>query len=84
MPINPETTELYQRPITGEFAAYCGGNSGNDVESCVTVAELGGGGYALRDTKLDGQDEQPELRMSADEITKFAVGWLAQRDQSVS
>ncbi|WLQ34228.1 DUF397 domain-containing protein [Streptomyces castrisilvae] len=84
MPITPDTTELYQRPVSGEFSALCGGNSGNDVESCVTIAALAGGGYALRDTKLADTAEQPELRMSADEITKFAVGWLAQRDEAMS
>jgi hypothetical protein len=84
MSVIPDATEMYQRPITGEFSAFCGGNSGNDVESCVTVAELDGGGYALRDTKLAGQAEQPELRMTADEITRFAVGWLGARDHAVS
>ncbi|WP_428950935.1 DUF397 domain-containing protein [Streptomyces sp. cg35] len=84
MAITPETTELYDRPVTGEFAAFCGDNSGDTMESCVTIADLGGGGFALRDSKLEGAAAQPELRMSADEITTFAEGWLRKHGPAAS
>lgn len=45
------------------------------MESCLTLAELAGGGYALGDSKPEGEGRQ--LRMSADELTTFAQGWLA-------
>ncbi|MFJ4964406.1 DUF397 domain-containing protein [Streptomyces sp. NPDC088729] len=67
---------LYNAEITGPFAALCGGGtdtSGN-MESCITLAELQGGGYALGDNKPEGAGR--ELRMSADEITAFAQAWI--------
>ncbi|MFJ9128958.1 DUF397 domain-containing protein [Streptomyces sp. NPDC102340] len=77
MPQTQAATNLYERDVAGPFAALCGGGQDNDgnMESCITLAELNGGGYALGDTKPEGKDR--ELRMSADEITKFARGWLA-------
>lgn len=73
----PAATNLYEREVAGPFAALCGGGTDNDgnMESCLSIAELAGGGYALGDTKPEGKDR--ELRMSADEITRFARGWLA-------
>lgn len=73
-------SDLYEREVSGPFAALCGGGTDNDgnMESCITLAELRGGGYALRDTKPEGVGR--ELRMSADEITAFARGWLARVD----
>ncbi|WP_415949967.1 DUF397 domain-containing protein [Streptomyces sp. KLOTTS4A1] len=68
---------LYDRDVTGPFAALCGGGTDNDgnMESCISLAELAGGGYALGDTKPEGAGR--ELRMSAEEITAFAREWLA-------
>ncbi|MGW5820617.1 DUF397 domain-containing protein [Streptomyces noursei] len=71
---------LYDREITGPFSALCGGGTDNDgsMESCITVAELAGGGYALGGNKPE--DAGRELRGSRDEITSFARAWLAQHD----
>nr|WP_202447110.1 DUF397 domain-containing protein [Streptomyces sp. SID5468] len=72
---------MYDRPIAGPFAALCGGGDNGDesMESCISVAELHGGGYALRDTKPEGKGH--ELRMSKTEITAFARTWLSQHDE---
>ncbi|MEY9946931.1 ATP-binding protein [Kitasatospora sp. GAS1066B] len=68
---------LYDRPVSGPFAALCGGGTNDgSMEDCISVAELAGGGYALGDTKPEGAGR--ELRMSRDEITSFAEAWLAQ------
>ncbi|MFE6098623.1 DUF397 domain-containing protein [Streptomyces laurentii] len=73
-------TDLYEREVTGPFAALCGGGTDNDgnMESCITLAELRGGGYALGDSKPEGTGR--ELRMSAAEITAFAREWLARAE----
>ncbi|MEV5607030.1 DUF397 domain-containing protein [Streptomyces sp. NPDC052225] len=72
------TTNLYERAVDGPFAALCGGGQDNDgnMEDCITIAQLAGGGYALGDTKPEGKNR--ELRMTASEITSFARGWLEQ------
>lgn len=74
-----DSGSLYEREIVGPFAALCGGGTDNDgnMESCLTVAELAGGGYALGDNKPEGAGRQ--LRMSADELTSFAREWLARK-----
>ncbi|KJK55023.1 hypothetical protein [Saccharothrix sp. ST-888] len=71
-------SNLYKSELAGPFAALCGGGTDNDgsMESCISVAELAGGGYALGDTKPEGAGR--ELRMSREEITSFAEAWLAQ------
>lgn len=71
-----DSANLYEREIKGEFAALCGGGTDNDgsMESCISVAELQGGGYALGDTKPEGAGR--ELRMTKDEITAFAAKWM--------
>ncbi|MEU0120598.1 DUF397 domain-containing protein [Streptomyces albidoflavus] len=73
---------LYDRQVAGPFASFCGGGTDNDgnMEDCLTIAELAGGGYALGDSKAEGAGRQ--LRMSAQEITDFAEGWLAQRNSA--
>ncbi|MDT9690306.1 hypothetical protein Q5762_18560 [Streptomyces sp. P9(2023)] len=45
-------SDLYEREVSGPFAALCGGGTANDgnMESCITLAELHGGGYALGET----------------------------------
>jgi hypothetical protein len=70
-------SNLYGREVSGPFAALCGGGTDNDgnMESCITVAELHGGGDALGDSKPEGAGR--ELRMSAAEITTFARAWMA-------
>ncbi|MFJ7267234.1 DUF397 domain-containing protein [Streptomyces sp. NPDC099050] len=70
-------SNLYEKAIEGPFIALCsGGDNGSDsMESCITVSDLVGGGYALRDSKPEGQGQ--ELRMSRAEITGFAREWLA-------
>lgn len=68
---------LYEKEIAGPFTRLCGGGSDDDsMESCLSVASLAGGGYALGDTKPEGEGR--ELRMSRDEITGFARAWLEQ------
>jgi hypothetical protein len=73
---------LYDRAIVGPFAALCGGGQDNDgsMESCISVAELAGGGYALGDTKPEGAGR--EIRMSREEITAFAKEWLDENPAS--
>ncbi|MEU8541727.1 DUF397 domain-containing protein [Streptomyces sp. NPDC048717] len=76
-------TDLYAREVSGPFAALCGGGTDNDgnMESCITLAELHGGGYALGDSKPEGAGR--ELRMSAAEITAFAREWLTRAEPAV-
>ncbi|WP_327068692.1 DUF397 domain-containing protein [Kitasatospora sp. NBC_01302] len=75
-------SNLYESEIVGPFAALCGGGTDNDgsMESCISVAELAGGGYALGDTKPEGAGRQ--LRMSREEITSFAEAWLAENPRA--
>ncbi|MEU5446852.1 DUF397 domain-containing protein [Streptomyces californicus] len=75
-------SNLYDKPVAGPFASFCGGGTDNDgnMESCLTLAELAGGGYALGDSKPEGAGR--ELRMSAKEITDFAEGWLARMNSA--
>ncbi|MFD7259286.1 DUF397 domain-containing protein [Streptomyces sp. NPDC059874] len=74
---------LYEREVSGPYASFCGGGTDNDgnMESCITLAELAGGGYSLGDSKPEGQGR--ELRMSAAEITDFAKGWLSKAGQEL-
>ncbi|PZT76333.1 MULTISPECIES: DUF397 domain-containing protein [unclassified Streptomyces] len=69
---------LYEQQVSGPYASFCAGGTDNDgnMESCLTLAELAGGGYSLGDSKPEGAGR--ELRMTAEEITTFARGWLAQ------
>ncbi|MER6098628.1 DUF397 domain-containing protein [Streptomyces sp. NPDC001728] len=69
-------SDLYTSEVTGPFAALCGGNGGtSNAESCVTLAPLAGGGFALGDSKPEGTGRQ--LRMSEAELTAFAEAWLS-------
>ncbi|MGW0734285.1 DUF397 domain-containing protein [Streptomyces sp. NPDC002851] len=76
------SSNLYDREVTGPYATLCGGGTDNDgtMESCITLAELHGGGYELGDSKPEGAGRA--LRMSAEEITKFARGWMARVEGS--
>lgn len=71
---SPEQSDLYAREVEGPFASFCGGGTDNDgtMESCISIAELKGGGYALRGTKPE--DTGKELRFSAAEIVDFVKG----------
>ncbi|MFE7464901.1 DUF397 domain-containing protein [Streptomyces sp. NPDC057499] len=64
--------------MSGPYSKFCGGGTDNDgnMEDCITIAELAGGGYVLGDSKPEGTGR--ELRMSASEITAFAEGWLTE------
>ncbi len=68
---------LYGKKIAGPFAALCGGNTDNngDADDCVTLADLEGGGFAIRDTKL-GEDS-PELRFTRDELMALGAKFSA-------
>jgi hypothetical protein len=76
-------TNLYEQQVAGPYASLCGGGTDNDgnMESCITLAELHGGGYSLGDSKPEGAGR--ELRMTANEITEFAKGWLAKVGETV-
>ncbi|UQI43270.1 DUF397 domain-containing protein [Streptomyces sp. HU2014] len=50
-------TDLYGLPLDGvRFAKACGGNTHPDGESCVTLARIGAGVYALGDSKRPGAE----------------------------
>jgi hypothetical protein len=72
---------LYEREVAGEYSKFCGGNSGNDVESCMQIADLVGGGYSLTDSKPEGAGNQ--LCMTEEEIVTFARGFLNERGLSL-
>lgn len=68
-----ETTKLYAASVAGPYTALCGGgdNSSGSMEDCLTIAELAGGGYSVKDTKLG--DDSPELRFSRGELLRAAA-----------
>lgn len=71
-----DSTNIYERVVEGPFAIFCGGGSDDDsMEDCLSIAEVKGGGFALRDTKTEGEGR--ELRGSVTEIRAFAEGVLA-------
>jgi hypothetical protein len=62
---------LYERPVAGDFSFLCNGNGTEEnMESCLSLAQLAGGGYAIRDTKDEGAGR--ELRGTAEELLSFA------------
>ncbi|MFE2075168.1 DUF397 domain-containing protein [Streptomyces misionensis] len=62
---------LYGRQVVGEFSYLCTGNGTEEnMESCIALAPLAGGGFALRDTKAEGAGQ--ELRGSAAELLNLA------------
>ncbi|MFD4858397.1 DUF397 domain-containing protein [Streptomyces atratus] len=64
-------SNLYNRPIEGEFSFLCNGNGTEEnMESCLSLAQLKGGGYAVQDTKAEGAGR--ELRASSSELLSFA------------
>lgn len=75
------TESLYDSLVAGPYSQFCGGNSGNNMESCVKIADLVGGGYSLTDSKPEGAGR--ELRMSEAEVITFARGFLNERGLSL-
>lgn len=69
---------LYESEITGPFAALCGGNTDNtgSGETCMSLAELAGGGYAIGDTKPEGAGREA-LRFTKEELIAGAQEILA-------
>ena len=68
---------LYDKSIVGPFESLCGGNTDNngDADDCVSVADLEGGGYAVRDAKLG--EASPELRFTRDELIELGRKFTA-------
>jgi hypothetical protein len=68
----PKPDNLYDRPIEGEFSYLCNGNGTEEtMESCLSLARVEGGGFALRDTKAAGAGQ--ELRGTATELLNLAT-----------
>jgi len=75
MPENP----LYRMPIEGvEFSKACGGNTHPDGESCVTLARIGPGVWAVGDSKRpDGEPLRfttAELDAAGIDPARFGLG----------
>ncbi|MET7363167.1 DUF397 domain-containing protein [Streptomyces sp. NPDC005562] len=72
MATSPEhKTDLYSRPIEGTFSFLCNGNGTEEnMESCLTLAQLQGGGYAIQGNKPE--DAGRELRGTSAELLSFA------------
>ncbi|THA72482.1 DUF397 domain-containing protein [Streptomyces sp. A0642] len=65
------STNLYDRSVEGDFSYLCNGNGTEEsMESCLSLAQLNGGGYAIRDTKAEGAGR--ELRGTSSELLSFA------------
>lgn len=46
---NPEQTGLYERDLVGPYDYMCNTDGSNtDMESCLGLAELAGGGYSIK------------------------------------
>lgn len=67
-------TNPYMDEVVGEFRAFCGGGNDKDgnMEDCISMADLKGGGFALRDTKSEGAGM--ELRGSEAELIALGRG----------
>ncbi|MEU8582340.1 DUF397 domain-containing protein [Streptomyces abikoensis] len=64
-------TDLYALAIDGAaFAKACGGNTHPDGESCVTLAWIGEGAWALGDSK---RPEAEPLRFTTAELTAAGI-----------
>ncbi|MEU4147200.1 DUF397 domain-containing protein [Streptomyces parvulus] len=63
--------DLYQLDLTGaSFVKACGGNTHPDGESCVTLARIGTGAWALGDSKRP--DAEP-LRFTTEELSVAGI-----------
>ncbi|ARZ69491.1 hypothetical protein SMD11_3876 [Streptomyces albireticuli] len=63
--------DFYDLPIEGiQFAKACGGNTHPDGESCVTLARVDDGVWAVGDSK---RPEQEPLRFSTAELRAAGI-----------
>ncbi|WP_399089030.1 DUF397 domain-containing protein [Streptomyces sp. BBFR2] len=63
--------DLYVLPLDGvEFRAACGGNTHPDGESCVTLARIGPGVWAMGDSKRPGGEP---LRFTTAELAAAGI-----------
>ncbi|MEU6993316.1 DUF397 domain-containing protein [Streptomyces sp. NPDC046465] len=65
-------TDLYSLPLTeaAVFSKACGGNTHPDGESCVTLAKLDEGAWAVGDSKRPGAEP---LRFSTAELDAAGI-----------
>ncbi|MFF4222649.1 DUF397 domain-containing protein [Streptomyces abikoensis] len=64
-------TDLYGLDVQGaQFAKACGGNTHPDGESCVTLARIGEGAWAVGDSKRP--DAEP-LRFTTAELNAAGI-----------
>ncbi|WP_149825111.1 DUF397 domain-containing protein [Streptomyces tailanensis] len=64
-------SDLYALDIDGaSFVKACGGNTHPDGESCVTLARIGDGAWALGDSKRPGAEP---LRFTTEELDAAGI-----------
>jgi hypothetical protein len=64
---DPASTDLYARDLLGPYDYMCNTDGSNtDMESCLGIAELAGGGYSITGNKPE--DTGRELRGSVGEL----------------
>ncbi|WP_217206668.1 DUF397 domain-containing protein [Streptomyces sp. AC550_RSS872] len=67
----PNENDLYSLDLSDTpFVKACGGNTHPDGESCVTLAKIGDGAWALGDSKRP--DVQP-LRFTTEELAVAGI-----------
>lgn len=63
--------DLYALPVDGiQFSKACGGNTHPDGESCVTLARIGDGFWAMGDSKRPGAEP---LRFTTAELQAAGI-----------
>ncbi|MFD7066879.1 DUF397 domain-containing protein [Streptomyces sp. NPDC059913] len=72
-------SDLYALDISGaSFARACGGSTHPDGESCVTLARIGSGAWALGDSKRPGvrplRFTREELDAAGIDPARFGLG----------
>ncbi|MFJ5264321.1 DUF397 domain-containing protein [Streptomyces sp. NPDC088387] len=70
--------DLYALDLSGaSFVRVCGGNTHPDGESCVTLARIGDGAWALGDSKRPGTEPlrftSAELRVAGIDPARFGL-----------
>ncbi|MEU5524646.1 DUF397 domain-containing protein [Streptomyces sp. NPDC093250] len=66
-----DATHLYALDITSAtFTKACGGNTHPDGESCVTLARISEGAWALGDSK---RPDMPPLRFTSEELSVAGI-----------
>ncbi|MBO0657003.1 DUF397 domain-containing protein [Streptomyces triculaminicus] len=64
-------TDLYSLSLNGtRFMKACGGNTHPDGEACVTLARIGGGAWAVGDSK---RPEAEPLRFTTAELDAAGI-----------